>query len=499
MELQFDKTGISCLQQVKWENQTQELTQEIRLTEDMPDIGCVLGAWGQPLIRSKQWRSGCIEVSGGVMAFALYIPEDGSAPRNLQAWMPFNMRWDMPETKHDGTISVQCMLSGVDARSASARKLIVRAGVGVQAEALAPQERELCTPAQMPADVQVLQRTYPVQLPTEAGEKAFTMEETVNVPGSSPAFSKMVRFALQPEVIDRKVMGDKVVFRGSAITHMLYLGEDGCLYSWDFEVPFSQYAQLDQEHDSSAKARVIPALTGLELEPDAEGQLHLKAGLTCQYIIYDCKMLQIVEDAYSNVRSVTPAQEQLELPVLLDTDSQLITAEQSFGVQGTRVADGVFYPEQPRLMREGDRVQLCLSGVMQMLYYDLEGNLQCETARWEDSRTLLSSPDTQSQADLSMTGKLQANITGAGGELRSDLVLNTRTQNSQGLCQVCGAELGEVTQPDPNRPSLILRAAGDKGLWELAKLCGSTVEAIRKANALEGEPDGRQLLLIPVL
>ena len=44
MELQFDKQPISCLNQVKWEQKNQELTQEIRLTEDLPDVGSVLGA-----------------------------------------------------------------------------------------------------------------------------------------------------------------------------------------------------------------------------------------------------------------------------------------------------------------------------------------------------------------------------------------------------------------------------------------------------------------------
>ena len=80
MELQFDKQPISCLNQVKWEQKNQELTQEIRLTEDLPDVGSVLGAWGQTIVRGKQWRKGNMEVTGGVMVFVLYAPEDGSAP-----------------------------------------------------------------------------------------------------------------------------------------------------------------------------------------------------------------------------------------------------------------------------------------------------------------------------------------------------------------------------------------------------------------------------------
>ena len=57
---------------------------------------------------------------------------------------------------------------------------------------------------------------------------------------------------------------------------------------------------------------------------------------------------------------------------------------------------------------------------------------------------------------------------------------------------------GQQRVPDPSRPSLILRRAGDKRLWDIARENGSTVEAIRKANGLQGEPIPDQMLLIPV-
>jgi hypothetical protein len=59
-------------------------------------------------------------------------------------------------------------------------------------------------------------------------------------------------------------------------------------------------------------------------------------------------------------------------------------------------------------------------------------------------------------------------------------------------------ELGELREDNGGIPSLILRHAGNEGLWNLAKQCGSTVAAIQKANRLNGEPESGQMLLIPV-
>ena len=88
--------------------------------------------------------------------------------------------------------------------------------------------------------------------------------------------------------------------------------------------------------------------------------------------------------------------------------------------------------------------------------------------------------------------------TGNGLELKGDTVLDVNTSSRRGLPMVTGLALGEETAREENRPSLILRRAGNAGLWNIAKSTGSTVAAIQTANALEEEPTPERILLIPV-
>ena len=81
MELKFDTTPCSCLRRIMREVKNMEMTQEIRLPDGMPDIGRIIGAWGQVILRSKEWRGGSISASGGVMARVLYAPDDGTEVR----------------------------------------------------------------------------------------------------------------------------------------------------------------------------------------------------------------------------------------------------------------------------------------------------------------------------------------------------------------------------------------------------------------------------------
>ena len=92
MELQFEKKPCRYLQRNVREVKDQEQTQEVKLPEGMPDIGTILGTWGQCVMRSKEWHEDGMNVAGGVMAWVLYTPEDGSQPQSVDAWIPFQMK-----------------------------------------------------------------------------------------------------------------------------------------------------------------------------------------------------------------------------------------------------------------------------------------------------------------------------------------------------------------------------------------------------------------------
>ena len=222
MEMQFQKNSHNCLDMALSEVKNTEQTLELRLGDGMPDIGRVVAAWGQCVLRSKEWYPDSVAITGGVTVWVLYAPEDGSAPQTVETWVPFAMKWDFPESDRDGYMNVQCLLRCADARTLSARKLMVRVGISALGHAMVPMQAELAAAQEVPEDVQLLRRRYPVKLPREAGEKTFQMEETL----SAPAMEKLIRYEFVPVVTDQKVMAGKVVFRGIGQLHVLYEAPD---------------------------------------------------------------------------------------------------------------------------------------------------------------------------------------------------------------------------------------------------------------------------------
>ena len=498
MELQFQKVSLSCLEPAMQEVLNGEQTQEIKLPEAMPDIGRVIAAWGQPILRSKEWRMDTVAFSGGMMVWVLYAPEDGSGERCIDGWIPFQMTWDLPDNLPEGSVRLNLMPRFVDARSVSPRKLMVRAGMAVMAEAMVPKQLALYTPEKVPENVQLLSRRYPVRLPMEAGEKAFVMEEDLVLPTSAPQPEQIVYHTLRPKNGDIKVTANKIVFRGTGEVHVLYRDREGKLAGWNFSVPFSQYAELRGEYSPDALADMVVSPTSMELSLDENGQLHLKAGLVGQYIITDKQILDMIQDAYSTDRDLETVQEPLPAPAVLENRRENLYGEQTIPGDAERIVDARLLTEFPRQRRTESGVELELPGTFQVLYYGEDGILRSGTGRFEGKQTIPADENSQILV-MPLGSEDPQTITGNGSILlKGEVPMELTTTSDRGIPMVRGLELGDVRQPDPARPSLILRRAGTGGLWDIAKGTNSTMDAIRRANNLENEPSPGQMLLIPI-
>ncbi len=496
MEVGFEKKPITCLRRNLWQTQDREFTQELRLGDDMPDIGSVLSARGQYVMRGKEWLGDSIGVSGGVMVWILYAPSDGTLPQCVEVWLPVQARWPMQQSEREGTIRASWLLRGVDARCISARKMMVRADLSLLAEALEPWETDLYQPERIEEDVQLLRRTYPATLPKEAGEKLFQLDEELELPSGNPPVQKIFAIETEPVLSEQRVLGNKAVLRGELQVHMLYEGVDGQLHTADLEVPFSQYTELDRDYDKEATVCVMMAVSGLEPEP-AENRLRLKCGLVAQYVVWDQMLLELVEDGYSLSREVVPQLETLELPIELDRCRNSLRCEVPVTAEVSRIVDTWAGPAQPRIRRAGGLTELEFWGNMGALYQDMEGQLRSCGGQWS---TIWELPAGENAAVMAQTLRSTRPevVMGNGITLGLDLTAQVLTSEKDGLPMVKSLELGQKIQPDIQRPSLILRRAGDATLWNLAKDNGSTMDAIRRANGLEGEPAEDRILLIPV-
>lgn len=494
MELPFEKTVCRYWKQKLYTLVNREETQEVKLPDSMPDVGRIIASWGQVILRGKDWRGSGLGINGGVMVWVLYAPEDGGALQKLESWIPWKASVDFTEHGDDGVIRVESVIRSVDARALSGRKLMLRTGIGLLVQALVPERAEICSAGELPPDIEVLNRTYPMILTREAGEKTFLLDEELELPDAD----RLVYYRMLPEVQDQRVMGGRAVFRGTGNLHVLYLDRDGQLKSHDFEIPFAQYMDLEGEYEQDAGISNILGITSLELEPGMEGTLRLKCGMVSQYIVNAESVISLLEDAYSPSREVELEHEELVIPAWLEERTELVDLSQSFPAEDTEVVDRSLWMELPAITRQPGAVTVESGGTFLTVLRGADGSYSSKSVR--DSRSIQMNTDCDTVAFSGMRG--MPTVRKEGGNWRTDtqVVLSIGSLCARPMNMVCALRAGEVTPPDPDRPSVIIRRRGShESLWDLAKHSGSTVGAIRKMNKLEGEPAEDKLLLIPVL
>ncbi len=485
MDLQFSKIPTDWLRPGLGNTKIQEQTLEVRLTDDAPDIGKVICAWGQPLLRSKQWNRGSAGVSGGVMAWVLYQSAQEGTLSSVACWVPFQTRWEIPEGERDGVLLANCYLQGVEARTLSARKLMVRCSLGLTGQTMTPVTAQLPQAGELPEDVQILKKTWDVLLPREAGEKMVSLEESLDIPEGGE-IQKILYYCLHPQISDCKLMADRAVFRGSALCHVLYQDSAGVPGSWDFTLPFSQFTELEREYGEDDRLLVTPQLAGLEMEV-GEKKLTVKASLLGQYLVLQKNRLETVMDAYSLTRKATLQTQELLLPWVTEILQTQERAEAPVNPEG-RGIDCACFLAPPRLDTGGGE----LAASFQLLSASDTG-YTAQTAPWQTQWSLPGMEDgamfvwLTEQPQLVSPDKCEAQIGAKAMGL-----------DQMHMLVVSGMTLGEERESAPDRPSMILRRAQNQSLWQLAKEMGTTTQAILDANGLSQMPPEGSWLLIPV-
>ena len=498
MEMKFLNKPIKCLNPFFSQVNTQEQTQEIRLPDAYPDIGKVLGCWGQILIRGKEWRSTSMSANGGVMAWVMYAPEDGTQPRIIDVWIPFQCRWDFPEQIDDGVMIVHPMLSNLDGRGISARKIMVRAGIDLFAQAMSKHTMEIPTPGDIPEDIQLLTNSYPVELPMEAGEKQVQIEEIMPMTGNLQPVHKIIRYQMFPMIAEQKVISNRLVFRGQIGVKISYLTQDGAICQWDTEIPFSQFTELDQDYSTTATAWVMPVLTAMEMDVTEEQQLRIRCSIAVQYTIFDRTVMDIVEDAFSPNRDVSIKIENVRIPILLDSTSVDLPVNTILKSNVDQVEFISVHAEHPVVHVNGDGLEIRMDGQFTALYTNPDNMLTGENVRFESAVPFFSAPENEIQLWPGFPMETEVLPGSDGYTLRGNYPMMIQVYSGENVPMVTELEFGELKQPDPHRPSMILRRAGEESLWSIAKDYGSTVSAIQEANQLRGEPEKGQMLLIPI-
>lgn len=501
MDVNFQEQMISYLNETVFDPIYQEEVTELTVPESLPPVGQIADCSGYLCVGSKEVENGTVSVTGELKVCVLYRAEDGGTLQKTQTQIGFTVRKTLPESDTEQYVMYRGWIRHIDARLLGERRLLLRANIGSSFAAYCPTSTAVYVPQDAPKTLCLLQNTYEMMLPVCCGEKEFRMNEEAVLPETAVGISEVLKSSVSFRILESKTVGDKAVFKGNVLLHVLYASSAGTLHGYDAELPFSQYVELDTETEDG-EVRIGMQLLSCEVETDGqEDSKRLLVGIQAlaQTVVCANRKLTLYEDAYVTRGTLQTQWQEIGIRARLDTQSITVNGELTLPAESERVLDAAVYPDQPLVRRDGDTVRAILPVTANVLYTDKDGKIQGKETKGEIACESRIAPSAVCCAEgtvpeqpicLASFDTVTLRLT---AQFRLDSYMGSRLQT------VRSAVTEQTEKKDPSRPSLIARRAGRESVWEIAKQCGSTVEAICEANGLisESVQEGA-VLLIPM-
>ncbi len=500
MELTFTPKPVDSLQQVLRDYICREETADTIVPDSYPDVTRILGAHAVAVMRSKECRTGGVSVSGGIRCHVMYMAEGETTPRCLEVYLPYTVQTDNPAITEQTQIQVRCHVKSADARMVNSRKIAVRVNVCCLICGYEPMQIATYSHETLPSQLQVHEVEYGLLLPVECSERSFQISEEIPLPANRPLGGPIYRYEPTVEVLEKRLAGNKAVFKGLVHLDVLYATENGAVASHTTEIPFSQYCDLQDLYEEE-DMKLLMEITGCELErvplQDGEGLL-LTMHLLAQCLVSRKMPMTFCEDAYALNGELLPQWQDYRFLNRLDQEVMTRTLRESKELPAADVADVRMYMDAPRQTRKGESMTISVPVTLQVLYYDDMGQLQCVTHRTELTEELSLAEDALCFATASVGGTPSVLPTGSTLEFRCPVVLDVECMAREDYRSLCGGEIRPIERKKGERPAVVIRRSqSGERLWDIAKAHGTTVEHIRRANHLDSERTEDGILLIP--
>ncbi len=501
MELIMQEQSLRYLSRVLCETIPLEQTADVVIPDSYPDAERVVEGFGNVLIRNAECVGTSVSIVGNVQAGVLFVTQEGEV-HSLQTQIPFSLRKELPQGQEDCKLQCNCTVQSVDARLLNSRKLLLRATLSCTLCVYQSVERQIYDVPQPSEKLQIKRMELPLRMPLSLGEKSFSINEELELPSSKPAIARVMKTLARTQLLEQKAVGNKAVFKGELCVHVLYADREEKLHSQDWQLPFSQYAELECDVED-AELQITLSLTGFEAEQDGQAEctrLFLSAGLLAQCTAIGEQKLCWIDDAFCTDVELNPQYDRWEISGLLDMQSMRETLNADIEENAASVVDAWVYPSEPIKQRTPDGYELRLPLCCNLLYYDTNGALHSRVLRPSAELRVPLHENGACRVDAVDFGEISAHANGHTLEMRVPMQARVECYALHPIRALCGGEMNELAQEKGRSPSVILRRTEEQEeLWEIAKACRTSVQAIEQANALDSTSvPANTMLLIPM-
>ncbi len=511
MELELKKCSFNYFDVIFDACAAHEETLEAIVPDACPDILRIVETEGMAFLRSCETMDGRAELGGTVRACVLYVPENERGVRKIDVSIPFSHTFDIEGASPKSRILARASIQTIEARTVNPRKLVVRVGICVCATVYNPCVLEMCTDIADGCEAEMQKTKRSAYMPVAIKEKSFTIVDELEIPSSKPPASEILKTTVRLVTNDAKIIGSKVVFKGTAMIKTLYFAGGGASILDDIcvienELPFSQIVEVDSL-DEEAECRIDLSLTGIEMSVRADmaaesRALSVSLTLEAQAIAGIVREFETISDIYSTSCEMEAEMRPYNLKSIIEKSVRRNTVREVIDVQepckqvidmNARLGPAVQRREQARIFFDCD----C---EVTVIYFGEDDMVYNASRRFTVSYAVEAPENAVIMARVSISNESFSSASASGIEVRFSVDYDIECSLAERVMAVSAVKSDGGIKDVSGRPSVVMRFLSEREcLWDVAKRYGTTVKDILTANGLEDEASAHpgRLLLIP--
>lgn len=477
------------------------------LPDYYPDIAAVLKCTLRPVVQSKQLSGDRMLVDGVAVIQVLYLDEARKCVHCCEFTKPFTSTFPVKIGVGVPCAWVTAKADYCNCRATSPRRLDIHGAFSVRLKMQAEGGADVVT-ALAGDTVYTRKNTVAYSVPAASTEKSFTLSEVLELGQGKPAAVTLVRGDAVPILNDCKLLANKIIVKGDLMMKNLYIcdADTGETQQVRHEIPFSQIIDVEGlDEEWRCDVRLDISTCDVQITPNQNGEnrlLEINVKILASVQCYRNGMAEVVTDAYSTCCPLSLETRRLDTECLKDIRHSDSIIKETLDLPEDGVAqimdiwcDAVPVSETC----EDGRAKITGRMTISMLakdaqgitsYFERPGDFNLE---YDDDCDAVESDIRVMDVDYSMTGAGQV-------EIRADLSVTRRCYTADSFSAVSAASANEDASFPTEKAALKIYYAGSgESLWEIAKACHTSMDAVMEENALSGDVLTKDsMLLVPL-
>lgn len=491
MELELNKNRLSYKTPIIMKRIVKEETFELIIPDSQPDILRVISVNAVPLLRAKDTDDKKISISCNCDVTILYEPEVGSGVGRLNTNSQFTAALEDENIMQDSYIISHVSVVSCDAKMINSRKLIVRVELMYSLQVYNSFESFIPCGIKDEDGIQILSESKELILPKAINEKTFVITDNVDV---SSDIDEIVCSNVTFDVSDVKLVGNKAVVKGDAITKMIFEAGNA-LKSASFRSPFSQIVELDSDVEAEKIATDVMQtsmyVAKIFSESASKEEISIEIHAVIQCAAYYKENITYIADVYDLKRELETEFCESNIHNLLDISHMTSNVRANIETeQGVRDVVSIReFESVPSVVCQGNGLTVTLPLSFSVLFSSGD-DYNSVNKKSEAVFEKMCDPNTEYYV-LDWLNEINNNFFENEVGINAEVVINLMETSVCNISYVNRISYDEDKCKDSsNMPSLIVyRVPENASVWEICKKFNSVKSALLEANDLQGEDE----------